>query len=519
MAATSPVDLQLADAVSRFYDDPLGFTLFSLPWDSDPALQLVEMAEPWASAYNSKYGPDVWFCELCDRITGQVRTNAFNGRTAVKAVREAIASGHGIGKSAGVAWVVNWLMSTRPFAKGTVTATTAPQLETKTWAEIAKWSKKSITGHWFEVTTGRGSMKMRHVEHPESWYCAAQTCQEENSEAFAGQHAANSTSFYIFDEASGVPDKIAEVAEGGLTDGEPMVFAFGNPTQNTGWFYECFHAMRHRWNHQQIDSRNVQITNKAAIEEWRQDHGENSDFFKVRVRGMFPAMSAKQFIAVNDVDASYGRQLRYEQYGFAPKILALDPAWDGDDELCIVLRQGLHARVLRTIAKNDNDGEIATLLAVLEDEHEADAVFIDKGYGTGIYSFGQVMGREWMLVDFGSKSPDPGCLNMRAYIWREMRNWIKAGGAIPPDQQLRSELIGIQTVPHMAGLLQLEAKKDMKKRVGFSPNRADALAISFAFPVVAKIRQPRAQRQDHDPYAGSRTLDHHSAEYNPYENL
>ena len=515
---TTKHDLELADDISRFYDDPLGFVLYAWDWDNDPSLRLVELQEPWSLVYDSKYGPDAWFCELCDRVQSQVRANAFDGVQPVKAVREAIASGHGIGKSAGVAWIVNWIMSTRPFAKGTVTATTAPQLETKTWAEVARWNKRCITGHWFEVTTGRGSMKMRHVEHPESWYCTAQTCQEENSEAFAGQHAANSTSFYIFDEASGVPDKIAEVAEGGLTDGEPMVFAFGNPTQNTGWFYECFHSMRHRWNHQQIDSRNVQITNKVAIEEWRQDHGENSDFFKVRVRGMFPSMSAKQFIAVADADAALGRHLRREQYGFAPKILTLDPAWDGDDELVIGLRQGLHFRVLRTIPKNDNDIEIATLLAVLEDEHEADAVFIDKGYGTGIYSAGQTWGRDWLLVDFGSKSPDPGCLNMRAYIWREMRDWIKKGGAIPDDPQMHSELISIQTVPRMEGLVQLESKKEMKKRVGFSPNRADALAISFAFPVTAKIRMPRHQRE-HDPYDLAGALDHRHYEHDPYSNL
>lgn len=522
---TSQADLALADEVAKFYADPLGFVLFAYEWDTDPALQLVKLQEPWSLIYDSEYGPDAWFCELCDRISGQVRTNNFDGRKAVKAIREAVASGHGIGKSAGVAWIVDWIMSTRPYAKGTVTATTAPQLSTKTWAEIAKWTKKCITGHWFDITTGKGAMKMSHKDHPDSWYCTAQTCQEENSEAFAGQHAANSTSFYIFDEASGVPDKIAEVAEGGLTDGEPMEFAFGNPTQNSGWFYDCFHKMRHRWNTQQIDSRSVQITNKTAIQEWVEDYGVDSDFVKVRVRGMFPSMSAKQFISVKDVDAALDRHLRREQYAFAPKVLVCDPAWTGDDELVIGLRQGLKFEILRTIEKNDNDVEVANILARLEDEHEADAVFIDKGYGTGIYSAGQTMGRDWLLVDFGSASPEPGCLNMRAYIWREMRNWIKAGGAIPKDNQLYSELIGIETVPRMEGLIQLEAKKDMKKRLGFSPNRADALAISFAYPVQAKPRTaiPRrasAHQREHNPYNDlSRVLEGQTVDHNPYSDL
>lgn len=528
MAVTSPADLQLADEVARFYDDPLGFVLFAYEWDTDPALQLVELPAPWCFTYESKYGPDAWFCELCDRISGQVKSNAFNGRDAVKAIREAIASGHGIGKSAGVAWLVDWIMSTRPFSKGTVTATTAPQLESKTWAEIAKWTKKCITGHWFDVTTGRGSMRMSHVEHPESWYCTAQTCREENSEAFAGQHAANSTSFYIFDEASGVPDAIWEVAEGGLTDGEPMFFAFGNPTQNTGEFHGCFNSKRHRWNSQQIDSRSVQITNKATIQEWIDDHGLDSDFVKVRVRGMFPAMSAKQFISVSDADAALGRHLRREQYEFAPKILTCDPAWEGDDELVIGLRQGLKFNVLRVMPKNDNDVQIANILARLEDEHHVDGVIIDKGYGTGIYSAGKTMGRDWMLADFGSASPDPGCLNLRAYIWKEMRDWLKEGGSFADDKDgklLHAELIAPQTVPRLDGAIQLEAKKDIKRRGLPSPNRADALAISFAFPIERKPATdlvPRRQgmtMREYDPYEGiGGALDATYADHNPYAN-
>lgn len=529
MVATSQADADLADEVARFYDDPLGFVLFAYEWDHDPSLQLVRLPEPWNLIYCSEYGPDAWFCGLCDRISGRVRANAFNGKDAVSAIREAIASGHGIGKSAGVAWVVDWLMSTRPFCKGTVTATTAPQLSTKTWAEIAKWTKKCITGHWFNITTGKGAMRMSHVDHPDAWYCTAQTCQEENSEAFAGQHAADSTSFYIFDEASGVPDKIWEVAEGGLTDGEPMIFAFGNPTQNTGEFYECFHSKRHRWNVQQIDSRSVQITNKAAIDEWIEDYGVNSDFVKVRVRGLFPSMSAKQFISVSDADAGLGRHLRPEQYEFAPKILSCDPAWDGDDTLEIGLRQGLKFRILRTIPKNDNDVEIANILARLEDEHQADGVIIDKGYGTGIYSAGVTMGREWLLADFGSKSPDPGCLNLRAFMWNEVRKWLKEGGSFDDDKagkELHRELTAVQTVPRMEGLIQLEAKKDMKKRVGFSPNKADCLAISFAYPISKRYRgptipsRPGVAMREYDPYANAgRTLEAQHEEHNPYANL
>src|SRR6516225_9947449 len=123
-----------------------------------------------------------------------------------------------------VAWLVDWLMSTRPGCKGTVTANTVTQLETKTWPAIDHWTRICATRAWFLL----GTESIRAIKDPRNWFFVAQTAREENSEAFAGQHAATSSNCYIFDEASAVPDAIWEVAEGGLTDGEPHIFAFGN---------------------------------------------------------------------------------------------------------------------------------------------------------------------------------------------------------------------------------------------------------------------------------------------------
>jgi len=516
VSALNPkVDDLLAEDMGRFYADPLGFVMYAYEWGTDPALQVVKLAEPWNLIYGSEYGPDAWACEVLDEIGQLVRERNFDGTHAVDAIREAIASGHGIGKSALVAWLVDWIMSTRPHAKGVVTANTAEQLASKTWAEIAKWTKRCITGHWFDVSTGKGAMRMVHKSHPETWRCDAQTCREENSEAFAGLHAAISTPFYIYDEASTIPDAIWEVSEGGMTDGEPMWFVFGNPTRNSGKFHGCFHGQQHRWRHRQIDSRTVQITNKKLLQEWVDDYGEDSDFVKIRVRGMFPSMSAKQFISVADVDAAFGRQLRREQYDWAPKILTVDPAWEGDDEFVIGLRQGLRFEILRAIAKNDNDVQAAGLIASLEDEHKADAVFVDAGYGTGIVSVGRTLGREWQLVWFAEEPIDKGCLNKRAEMWKLGRDWLKAGGALPNDPALYRDLIGPEAVSRLDGKIQLEAKKDMKRRGLSSPNRADALMLSFAYPVHAKsLRRPGASDTPHREYDPYRSIEH-----DPYRSM
>src|SRR6185312_7101648 len=106
--------------------------------------------------------------------------------------------------------------------------------------------------HWFEISTER----MNARDQRESWFVAAASPEEKHTESYAGQHASDATSFYIFDEASGISDKIFDVAEGGLTDGEPMMFLFGNPTLNSGKFYRVnFGSERNAWNHGSIDSR------------------------------------------------------------------------------------------------------------------------------------------------------------------------------------------------------------------------------------------------------------------------
>ena len=210
------------------------------------------------------------------------------------------------------------------------------------------------------------------------------------------------------------------------------------------------------------------------------------------------------------MDDARGKHLDDHQYNFAPIIITCDPAWEGDDELVIGMRQGLAYKTLKVMEKNNNDVLVANMIAQFEDEHEADGVIIDQGYGTGIYSAGISMGRdEWLLCNFGNKSPDEGCYLMRSYIWNEMKKWLQQGGAIPDDEILYQDLIGPETVPRLDGKIQLEGKKDMKKRDVPSPNRADALALSFAYPIAKKerytkhVQSDNMTEHDYDPHANA----------------
>lgn len=475
--------------------DPLGFVLAAFPWGEPGPL-------------SGRNGPQAWQRDVLDEIGQRLRAGTLATGDAVQAVVQlAVASGHGIGKSALVSWVVLWAMVTCEDTRGVITANTDNQLRTKTWPEVAKWHGLCLWKDWFTYTAT--ALYAADAGHEKTWRIDAIPWSETNPEAFAGLHNQGKRIILIFDEASAIADKIWETAEGALTDERTEIIwcAFGNPTRSVGRFYECFNRFRHRWVTRQIDSRTVELTNKGQLQGWVDDYGENSDFVKVRVRGMFPNMSMRQFIGTQDVDAAFGRQLRPEQYEWAPKILTVDPAWEGDDEFVIGLRQGLRFDILRTIAKNDNDVHMANVIAQLEDEHQADAVFVDAGYGTGIVSVARTLGRNWVLVWFAQESADLGCLNKRAEMWKLARDWLKEGGAIPKDDVLYRDLLGPETVSRLDGKIQLESKKDMKRRGLPSPNRADALVLSFAFPVVKRdIRRGALERstRGHDPYANLR---------------
>lgn len=504
----------LADDMGRFFADPLGFVMYAFEWDADRSLQMVELPEPWASKYKCKWGPDKWACEFLDDIGRQVKDNGFDGRNAVDPIREAVSSGHGIGKSSMSAWLTLWIMSTRPYSKGTITANTSNQLEAKTWAEIAKWNRRSITGHWFSVSTGRGSMRIVHNDHPESWRCDAQTCRKENSEAFAGQHAADSTSWYLFDEASAVPDQIWDVAEGGLTDGEPMIFAFGNPTRNSGRFFDLFHKLRTIWNTRRVDSRDVQITNKRSIQAWADLYGENSDFFRVRVRGEFPMSSSTQLVPVDVVDAAVAREAVAQSHD--PLVMGVDVARFGDDQSVISLRRGRDAQSYRWRKYQGMDTvQLAgRVIEVLREQRAigdpVDAVFVDGGgVGGGVVDYLRSLGHDVHEVNFGSRPRNARYRDRRAEMWVEMRDWLRDEGAIPDDQELRDDLISPEYgyMPRDNKLF-LESKDDMKRRGIQSPDVADALALTFASPVGQRDGWPgyhesgaNLHESEYDPFA------------------
>ena len=462
---------ELFEALGALTHDPLAFVYFAYPW-GEPGTPLEDME-----------GPDEWQIQILKDIGEQLK----KGKDLQTAIQEAVASGHGIGKSALISWLIHFAIATHENTRGVVTANTEGQLRTKTWPELSKWHNMFIAKDLFTYTAT--AIFSSDKDYEKTWRIDAIPWSKNSPESFAGLHNQGNRILVLFDEASAIDDVIWEVTEGALTDANTEIIwcAFGNPTRNSGRFRECFRKYRKFWNTYQIDSRTVKISNKAKINEWLEAYGEDSDFFKVRVRGVFPSASDLQFISTEIADKAQKQSYKPGALEHLPVIIGVDPAWTGSDSLEIVMRQGYYMKSLASIPKNDDDWRMAQLIAQFEDEYKADAVFIDMGYGTGIYSIGKQLGRKWRLIEFGGKSNDPVYLNMRAYMWGQMKEWLREGGSIPPnDQGLYDDLTSPEAIIDKNGRIQLESKKDMKDRGLPSPNKGDALALTFAARVVKK---------------------------------
>lgn len=467
-------EAELADLLGELADDPYGFVMASYPW-SDPG-----PLEPWD-------GPDDWQSDFLKRWSREIRARSFDPMSgaSVSAIMASVVSGRGPGKTALVGWIADFISSTRPMSKGTVTANTGPQLETKTWPEIVKWKRLGLTPHWFKITSGRGHMKMAHKAYPEEWRLDGMQWQENKPDAFTGQHAATSTGYYIFDEASGIPSSIIHNAEDGMTDGEPMLFMFGNGQRRSGPFFESHHARRNRFHiRMQIDSRTARMTNKEKIEADIAEFGVESDRVKIQIRGMFPNQSAAQFIPADVVRAAMTR--RPSANITDPLIIGCDVAWQGGDSSVIRIRQGLDAHSFPKEKYDGNDPMfIAGRLADLNARLRPDAIFVDMtGIGAGVVARCMQLEMDNVHgVNFGGKSPAKTCRRMKDYMMFEVREWLNAGGGLEDDADLESELTAREFTYDTNNAYDLESKQDLKDRGEPSPDDADALGLTFAMRV------------------------------------
>jgi hypothetical protein len=360
----------------------------------------------------------------------------------------------------------------------------------------------AINAHWWEVSATKlvpaawiTDLVERDLKKgTRYWGAEGKLWSEENPDSYAGVHNMDGI-MVIFDEASGIPDAIWSVAAGFFTEKilDRYWLSFSNPRRNTGYFFETFHAKRDFWKSRIIDARTVEGTDKAIYDQIIAEYGEDSIQARVEVYGEFPAAGEDQFISPVLVEDAFKRP-KYKD-PTAPIVIGVDPARGGMDSTVIVVRQG---RDLLAIKRYKGEDTMAVVGHVIDaiDEYKPVLTVIDEG-GLGYGILDRLTEQRFKVkgINFGSKSKTPMMYgNKRAEMWGAMREWLKTA-AITTDRGLKNDLIGPTKKPDSKGTIFLEGKKEMKARGLASPDAADALCVTFAFPVAHKQYNDRQERR------------------------
>jgi len=468
-------------------DDPEAFVMYAFPWGVKNT-PLAKFA-----------GPRKWQREVLREITDHIK--AQGGKVDYDTIRMAVSSGRGIGKSALVSWLVLWMLTTRIGGSVVVSANSENQLRSVTWAELTKWSAMLINSHWWEISATKlvpakwltDIVEKDLKKGTRYWACEGKLWSEENPDSYAGVHNQDGM-MLIFDESSGIPDAIWDVGAGFFTENTPdrYWFAFSNPRRNSGYFFECFNAKRAFWKSRTVDARTVEDTDKAVYEQIIAEYGENSSQAKVEVYGEFPSAGEDQFIGPMLVDDAMKRP-KYKDMT-APIIVGVDPARGGADATVIVVRQGRDLVAIKRYQGEDTMTIVGRVIEAIEEFKPALTVIDEGGLGYGILDRLTEQRYKVRGINFGNKAKHPQAFgNKRAEMWNDMRNWLKSA-SIPSDRQLRADLTGPAKRPDSSGTIFLEGKKEMRARGLASPDAADALCVTFAFPVAHREYTEPARR-------------------------
>jgi hypothetical protein len=477
-------------------DDPEAFVLFAFPWG--------QLNTPLAKFK----GPRKWQRDVLRDIKAHIKDN--KGQLDMATLRTAVASGRGIGKSALVSWLILWMLSTRIGSSVVVSANSEAQLRSVTWGELSKWAAMIINGHWWEISATKivpATWLTELVERDlkkgtRYWAAEGKLWSEENPDSYAGVHNHDGM-MLIFDEASGIPDPIWSVGAGFFTENilDRYWFAFSNPRRNSGYFFECFGSKRDFWKAKNIDARTVEDTDKQVYEQIIAEYGEDSSQARVEVYGEFPSSGDDQFIAPTVVDEAMARP-KYKDMT-APVVMGIDPARGGADSTVILVRQGRDIVAIKRYHGEDTMEIVGRVIEAMEEYKPVLVVIDEGGLGYGILDRLNEQRYKVKGVNFGWKAKNSIMWqNKRSEMWGAMRDWLKSA-SIPLDRSLKADITGPMKKLNSSGAILLESKKDMRSRGLASPDAADALAVTFAFPVAHREYVDRTPKKTYSAGSGA----------------
>jgi phage terminase large subunit len=442
--------------------------------------------------------------------------------SVVRHRRTATRSGHKVGKTELASALAIWWATTRPNARAIVTAPTDRQVREAFWSALRR------------MAIGPDGLASRGINIlPEPALDPATGIRWEDGRRLFGFTASNADKvsgpsgaeiLFIVDEASGVPNDVWQAVQGimgGAANGR--VLAIGNPTQPSGWFYDAFNEKRDGWNPLVISSEeSPNVVEKRTVipgladpdwvAEMLADYGADSPIFQVRVRGNFPTSAGNQVIGLGLIELARASWDIAKDDG-ASLDIGVDVARFGDDDSAICARRGLKVyspawferRGIKSVV-NGYDSTKLTGVALqcmgeLRKPGERVRIKVDVtgGFGEPVVAMlralqdtGQLdQAVRVMPVNFAGASSDAGKFPVvRDELWFGGRAFFRDGGALFPDPKLESELIAPTYGPDLKGRNKVEPKRDTKKRIGRSPDRADAALLAIYEPGNTTVEEP-----------------------------
>lgn len=416
----------------------------------------------------------------------------------------AIRSGHGVGKSAFMAWVALWWMSTHYPCKIACTAPSAHQLEDVLWAEIRLWHRKMNPAFSSQIKISGDRMEL--VGSPES-FAVARTSRKEQPEALQGFHA--EYMLFLIDEASGVPDNIFEVAEGALSTPGAKVIMAANPTRTSGYFFDAFHKDRELWMLMHIPycKENAHQFNPNYARSIATRYGADSNVYRVRVEGNFPKADDDSLIAFELMELALDRDVEATN---VEVVWGVDVARFGSNRSVIAKRKG-NVQLGKAQWRQGLDTQQVARWVIDEyeactDDERPSRIYVDAiGVGAGVVD----RLREEHLPAIGinvaeSPSSKEEFFKLRDELYWKVREWFEARNCKINDEDLMKELLVIHyAIPDASRKIKVEGKDDIKKRTsrdghgtdGWSPDIADAWMLTFATGRDRSKSKTRRRRQ------------------------
>ncbi|QTP63887.1 terminase [Candidatus Liberibacter africanus] len=463
--------------------------LFDLMWSREFKLSFTNFVLhffPWGERCTSLANfsrPRKWQCDFMEAVDDHCVKNRNNPNP--KIFKSAVSAGRGIGKTTLNAWMMLWLISTRPGMSVICLANSETQLKSTLWAEVSKWLSLLPNKHWFEMQ----SLSL----HPAVWYSEAleknfgidskhytitcKTYSEERPDTFVGHHNTHGMAV-IEDEASGVPCVINTTIQGFFTEKNANRFwvMTSNPRRLEGWFYEIFNKPLNDWKRYQIDTRDVEGIDPSFHEGIIARHGIDSDVTRVEVLGQFPQQEINSFIPERMIKEALERPPRSDPG--APLIMGCDPAEEGGDNTVVVLRRGdmiEHIFDWSGLPIDATSHKIEDLI----NKYNPDAIVVDGNGGAGgaVCSYLRHEGFVFHEVIGQSKAYDLDyCRNKRAELHVKGREWL-AHGCLPNHAELLRDMRSLEsyTVESTGKLAIASKRKDGKE----STDYFDAFMYTF----------------------------------------